>query len=208
MNADFLRKDIIDRSIVINVDRFSEFKDIEEIRADVRRNRQYIWHEILTDLNGIVRAMATYQTKTSKLRMANVTKIIELVCTVKGQNAARLINYLAREQANRTIEDDPVWECLQVWLGELDQGTGAYRNLHRAVDVSKLHQRLITIAKDSHFNYAQEVKSVKQLTWKLKALAPVLPNLELIQGKEGRVSTFMFNPKLNPTEDEDEAPDN
>ena len=34
----------------------------------------------------------------------------------------------------------------------------------------------------------------------------MLPNLDLVQGKEGRISTFTFNPKLNSTEEEDENP--
>ena len=194
MNADFIRRDIIDRSIVLNVERFdSEFLDTETIRDDVRRYRSQIWHEILTDLHAIIKLMAHRTATTSQLRMANVARIIELTCEVRGYNAHRLINYVARDQAHRTLEDDPIWEALSRWLARTDSD-GSPRNLARPVAINELHSILTTIGHENHIAYRQNVKSAKSLTWQLKRLAPWLP-VHVHQNREGRVSTFTFTPR-------------
>ena len=186
MSIEYFRKDLLDRAIILTTKRFDMFSSIEDIQSKIKKHRPEIWTEILHDLNDMVARKETWVPQPSKLRMNNFVDVLRMYCEIKGRSANDLINFVAGEQNERAVTHDTLYEVLSIWLQNPN-------NLCRTLTAKQLHDELIEAAMMPGIPYEREVKTPKNLNWKLRDLVPNLTEYDIIEDKNKRgVATFEF----------------
>ena len=206
MDASWLRADVVDRSIVLDVERFEEFQSIDEIQQQVIDHRDEIWWEVLTELNKIIKSLKTWPAaQMSQMRMANFGKFLSIVCAIRGHDFTRIERFLLRKQDMIVLGDDAVWECLKVWL-ENDA------NLGRSINARNLHSDLIRTSLIMGVDYEKTVRSSKSLAMRLRDIAPNIRDFTMteIQAPSRTGKIYKFEQKVFVKDDENDEvnPDN
>jgi hypothetical protein len=112
----FMRDDVADRSIILNVERLPSFKSPTEILDAVDRSRNKLWGELITDLHRVAAALPDVELDTIKLRMADFARVLAALCNVYKKDVNIYLKVLLRAQNESIIASDPVYEVLDLWL--------------------------------------------------------------------------------------------
>ncbi len=138
----FQREDVADRLIILTVERLETFIPEEEILARIDRNRDQLWTELIHDLNDIVAILKNRPSRyASKFRMADWASLCTIIADSQGvgDQFQKVLVKLSQQQSAFTLEDDPMFICLQYWMDD-------QRNHGRTVSTSELYDELKTIA--------------------------------------------------------------
>lgn len=79
INPPFRRSDIADRMVVIKLKRFDTFGSEEKRYAEIERKRDYLWTELVNEMNELIHTMKSGYTSESTLRMATYEETLNLI---------------------------------------------------------------------------------------------------------------------------------
>ena len=183
MSARYLRPDVLDRSIVLNAERFTGFRSIDDIKATVLTHRGEIWNEIILDLNAMLRALPAFDAPPARLRMASYETFLRVLCRLRDADPDPFIKYLKGEQDTRVLAENTVAARLRTWL-DADEA-----RWDTAIDVKTLHNGLAPVADADNYRYRQEVPTADKLVYKLREMEP---NFPMEKGRDKGKITYTF----------------
>lgn len=176
-NPQFRRDDVVDRLILLKVERLLHFRPESEIMDVVDSQRNLIWSELLNDLNSIVASLTDMTGRPeTNFRMSDWANLCWHIARIQEVDDSFdiILHKLSIEQANFALEDDPLYLCLGVWLQDTD-------NLGKEVDASTLYKELSKIAEFDHIEW-----SYKSTMSFAKRLNNIGSNLKQLVGFEIR----------------------
>lgn len=168
--ASFRREDVVDRSIIIRLERLQKFTRAEKLIEGIKRDRAKLLGEYVYYVNEMVLAIrngAYSDTDQEAHRMGDYAALGRVVGKVLGwtdEEIVDLMRGLQNERDTFAAEEDPITEVLHKWV--------AYRprmgpsNIGRDVSAHNLFSELETIAQA---NGIQWYKTVKTLTQKIRS---------------------------------------
>lgn len=168
--ASFRREDVVDRSIIIRLERRHEFTRAEKLIEGIKADRPKLLGEYLYYVNAMVLAMrnGAYSDVDQEVhRMGDYAALARVVGKVLGwteDDVRDLMQALQNERDTFAAEEDPITEVMHKWI--------AYRprmgpsNIGREVSAHNLFSELESIAQA---NGIQWYKSVKTLTQKIRS---------------------------------------
>jgi hypothetical protein len=113
------RDDVADRLLALKVDRIEQFQPESQFLADIDAARSHIWSELLTNLQGIVKALQTAKMHPSTHRLADFASLalnIGPVLGTKEEEVQQLLEGMDSEKAEFALENNPLFSLLEVWL--------------------------------------------------------------------------------------------
>lgn len=138
----FRREDVADRLLILTVDRLENFTPEEEMLARIDRLRNQLWTELIHDLNDIVTVLKNQPSRyPSKFRMADWSSLCSTIADSHGigDQFQRVLKKLSQQQSAFTLEEDPLFVCLQNWMNDS-------MNHGREVSTGELYEELKAIA--------------------------------------------------------------
>ncbi len=118
----FRRDDVADRLLIMKVERLKRFVSEKKLLSEVMAHRNEILSEVLLKLQAIVRALrAEYGVDdSSAFRMADFADFALKVARHEGreEQLKRIFGKLSHEQSEFTLEGDPIYETLSIWVPE------------------------------------------------------------------------------------------
>jgi len=138
----FKRPDVVDRLLLFRVQELEQFQSEARLLGKIQKYRNELWSEMLIDLNQIIAALkASDETFLSQHRMADWADLGWRIA--KTQDASDyfigLLEKMDKEQSIFVLEEDPIFLCLDSWLG-IPQNQG------REVTASTLYNEFQIIA--------------------------------------------------------------
>jgi hypothetical protein len=165
----FRREDVADRLLLFYVLRFETFVPESQLSADLLDNRDRIITEIIGHLQEIVKCLGDQENDTysSGFRMADFANFALKIayCQGWGDHMNSILRKLADEQTSFTIEGEPIFDLLDIWLAK-DNG----KNVGRELTSADLCRELAGIAevneiefwyKDKTRAFAQRLRNLK-----------------------------------------------
>ena len=145
----FKRPDVVDRLLLFRVQRLEKFSSEARLLGKISQYRNELWSEMLNDLNQIIATLkADDETFFSQHRMADWAELGWRIA--KTQNAGdyfiELLAKMDKEQSIFVLEEDPIFLCLDVWLG-ISQNQG------REVTASTLYSEFQIIAEKEKMSF-------------------------------------------------------
>jgi DNA polymerase III delta prime subunit len=116
---EFKRDDVVDRLLLFQVERLSQFQSEVDLLAEIRRNRDALWTEYLNDLNVVVAGLREQTTQLSTShRMADFATFAQRVGSVLGREdeVVAIFDKLGKDQSAFLLEEDPIAQALAAWL--------------------------------------------------------------------------------------------
>lgn len=170
--ASFRREDVVDRSIIIRLERLQTFKRAERLIEDVKRDRSKLFGEYIYYVNAMVAAIrGGIQTENDadgeQHRMGDYAALARIVGHVLGwepEDVRDLMNGLQGERDAFASEEDPLTEIMHKWI--VYRPRGGPSNVGREISAHNLFNELETLAQA---NNIQWYKSVKTLTQKIRS---------------------------------------
>lgn len=164
----FRRDDVVDRLLVLHMDRMEHFQPESKLVADLLRKRSAIMTEVVSHLQAIVGGLHAqrHQVHETEFRLADFADFALKVADVQGFGAAMktILNKLVRAQAAFTLEGDPFYEALMHWLGAAD-GKNVGREVTASVLASELAQaadlNAVPLKERSGSAIAQKLRNLK-----------------------------------------------
>jgi len=161
-NPQFKRDDVVDRLILLKVERLGDFRPESKMMQLVISQRDTLWTEIINDLNTILSYLpAISGGPKTKFRMADWADLCWRIAQSQGIADVfdNILKKLSNEQAKFTLEDDPLYISLVLWLEKQD-------NVGREVDAKTLFNELSNIAESEKldWNYKSTISFAKRLT--------------------------------------------
>ena len=145
----FKRPDVVDRLLLFRLQRLEQFQSEARLLGEIHKYRNELWSEMLIDLNQIIAALKTDDEPfLSQHRMADWAELGWRIA--KTQNAGdyfiELLEKMDKEQSIFVLEEDPIFLCLDVWLG-ISQNQG------REVTASTLYSEFQLIAEKEKMSF-------------------------------------------------------
>ena len=163
----FKRDDVVDRLLLIEVDRRADFIEEHVLLDELADARGAIWWELLENLNKIVVELQTKNDRESvEFRLADWAKLTLTIAPVLGiSNLEQSLRAMEHDKNNFTLEDNPVAKALEVW-------TEAHPNADWIAS-GKLFSQILKLyeEKGMEFPFQSAVKFGKELS-------NLLPELE------------------------------
>lgn len=189
----FTRDDVADRLLLCYLTRIEEYKSENEIIEEVLKNRNLIMTSTVHKIQKAIKAL--YENRNNSLKTNFRIADFGIFCmkyakTNENENEIiEVLNKYSQSQSNLAIEDDPLIECLKVWL-DFDNGHNEYRE----IDSRALYSALSDIAFNSHikdFKYQSPVSIGKRLNNIKDNLKGIL-NIEIKKGSRNK-TFYKFN---------------
>lgn len=172
----FSRTDIATRLIVLHVNRRERNKNPTDLLNIVRANRSFLWWELLSDLNAVVRRLKRFEGKAHTLRMAGFADFLMIVCDIKKVDPQPLLNVIAGSQVATALDHSVIWTCMEPWLREWDAEHNKPANNHEWFTTSRMHTafRNKAYVLGCQREYDRKVPSARSLSHQLRELVPDL----------------------------------
>jgi len=111
----FRRDDVVDRLLLFKVERLSHFRSEARILKEITDNRDYLWSELLQNLNVIVKALREdTEPFTSNYRMADFAELGWRIA--KADNAGdlwlSLLGKMQKERSEFLLFEDPIYQVI------------------------------------------------------------------------------------------------
>jgi DNA primase catalytic core len=112
----FRRDDVVDRLLLFKVERLEHFRSEARILKEIADNRDYLWSELLHNLNMIVKALRedTAEPFTSNYRMADFAELGWRIA--KADNAGdlwlSLLGKMQKERSEFLLFEDPIYQVI------------------------------------------------------------------------------------------------
>jgi DNA primase len=145
----FKRPDVVDRLLLFRVQRLEQFQSEARLLGEIHKYRNELWSEMLIDLNQIIAAFKTDDEPfLSQHRMADWAELGWRIARTQdaGDYFIELLAKMDKEQSIFVLEEDPIFLCLDVWLG-ISQNQG------REVTASTLYNEFQVIAEKEKMSF-------------------------------------------------------
>jgi len=145
----FKRPDVVDRLLLFRVQRLEKFSSEARLLGKIHKYRNELWSEMLIDLNQIIAALkADDEPFLSQHRMADWAELGWRIAKTQdaGDYFIELLEKMDKEQSIFVLEEDPIFLCLDVWLG-IPQNQG------REVTASTLYSEFQLIAEKEKMSF-------------------------------------------------------
>lgn len=184
-NPKFKRDDVVDRLLLLKVERLEHFAPERELLEAVDARRDELWSELLSDLNEIVAALRQSTIKPDiQFRMSDWADLCWRIAEQQGVGAEFLsiLKQLSTEQSAFLLEDDLLYICLLAWLENP-------RNSGREVNAGILYNELneIALREKMEWPYNNTMSLAKRLNNVKSNLAQLIP---LTIRRDARRRTF------------------
>ncbi len=150
----FRRDDVVDRLLIMKVQRFDAFKSEKSLLTELLQNRQQIMSEVVYHLQEVVRALQAGQgvDDSGAFRMADFADFAMKVARYAGvEDQVKVIfTKLTHEQSAFTLEGNSIFDLLSAW---------APQNVGREVTNADLCKELAELAKKEGTIFAYEGKT-------------------------------------------------
>ena len=184
----FKRDDVVDRLLLCQVERLPKFRSEAKIIGEILEHRDELWSELLKDLNMIVAALKkdNEQFLTSH-RMADWAELAWRIAKIQeqGDRFIELLEKMDRAQSEFLLEDEPIYQCLEVWLPN---------NIGITVTTAELYQEFKKVAEENNILFYYE--STRSLGMRLRNILTNLAEFYDIEStKERNKWRYSFRPK-------------
>ena len=176
----------MDRLLLFRVARLHDFRTESQILDEIQENRDALCSEMINQLNAIVRALKNDKEPfKGKFRMADWAELGWRITRMIGQGDyfLGLLDKMDKAQTDFLIEDNSIYECLEVWLSQQD-------NIGHEVRASELFEEFKAIAESEGIGFG--FKSSRSLG---KQLRQMLSNL----GMNFNITERQVNPACHYT---------
>jgi len=195
--ASFRREDVVDRQIIIRLERRDNFAPFETLKSEVLQQRsqllgEYIWYvnEIVEHLR-VANADAQANETTRMADFARFTRTVGAILHWSNDDITDLLTALASERDAFVCEEDPLVELLHKWIVYRARG---YCSIGREVTLFELYNEVKFIA---DADGAVFYKSARQLAQKVR-LPHVLREFDVEINIRDRQKTYKFWRKTDP----------
>jgi len=186
----FTRDDVADRLLLMKLRRIEDFQSESFLSTRILKNRDFILSEVLSHLQSVVYALKEYKDYIYKgpFRMADFASFAMKIAMYNGieNRVESILKKLSQTQTNFTLENDPIFELLHIWIMKKD-------NEGKEISSSELFKSLAELAKeeDMHFPYEKNVWGFGR---RLKNMLTDLSVYFRIKKKErgGRIKYYTF----------------
>jgi DNA primase len=154
----FRRDDVVDRLLLFKVERLEHFRSEGRILKEIANNRNYLWSELLQNLNMIVKALREDTSSfTSNYRMADFAELGWRIAKTDdaGDLWLALLEKMQKERSEFLLFEDPIYQTIYTVLS-----TG-----HTMEDMttSQLYSVLRECAEKDDIAFTDYVKSAMSL---------------------------------------------
>lgn len=191
----FRRDDVVDRLLLFKVERLSHFRSEARILKEITDNRDYLWSELLQNLNVIVKALREdTEPFTSNYRMADFAELGWRIA--KADNAGdlwlELLSKMQKERSEFLLFEDPIYQVIYTVLA-----TG-----HTIEDMttSQLYSVFKEYAEKDDIAFVSYVKSAMSLGKKLGHLLHDLQEYFDITRRKDTTAGFRYTITPKKTE--------
>ncbi|HID42959.1 MAG TPA: hypothetical protein EYP30_04145 [Archaeoglobaceae archaeon] len=111
----FRRDDVVDRLLLFKVERLGHFRSEARILKEIADNRDYLWSELLGNLNVIVKALREDTSSfTSNYRMADFAEIGWRIAKIDdaGDKWLELLDKMQTERSEFLLFEDPIYQVI------------------------------------------------------------------------------------------------
>ena len=114
---EFKRDDVVERLLIFRVQRIENFTSERLLMENLMDNRNKILSELFQELNICVRKLKENQNERYEgtHRMADFADLIFKISD-KNNQLIQILNKMSQQQTEFLYEDDPLIQCLQIWL--------------------------------------------------------------------------------------------
>ncbi len=186
----FTRDDIVDRLLLIEVERRKTFVPEAELLAQLDEHRGQIWGELLTNLNKMVSELKKPSNTTPvKHRLADWARLAVRFSPVLGiANVEQKLDEMDASKVQFALDGQPLVEALEMWVGAHPD--------HDFIASGKLYAAICTMYDDMGLKFA--LKSARVFGMQLKNLRPELESRYTIEEKPGSNNTKLFRFSKHP----------
>ncbi len=185
----FKREDVSERLLIMRLGRRTRFEAESKLRDQITRNRNELLSEIMSYLQDITKALRDFKDTdtTGSFRMADFYDFclkIAMQCDIEDELKA-IFKKLTQEQSHLSLEDDPIFQVLKVWVCEKPD---------LEVDAAKLLNELTRCAERKKMEFNNMVPSTIG-----KWIMQHKPNLEMffvMSERTGRARQKFYRFKL------------
>ena len=113
------RDDVVDRLLMLRVDRFKTFKSERQFLNNIDKARPYIWTELLQQLQCIVSVLQNMKEYDTTYRLADFASFALNVGPVLGieeNEVLELLEGMDSEKTDFALEHDPLFQTLVNWV--------------------------------------------------------------------------------------------
>ena len=185
---EFKRDDVTERLLIFRVERLESFISEQELLGEMLKNRNAILTELFNELNRCIRKLKANSGEQylGLYRMADFADFIYKVFD-KDENVLCLLEKMDQEQQIFLFEDDPLIECIQIWLND--------KNYGKLVSASNLFTSIVRIAKENNIilDKLSAISLGKRLTNERSNFNKLFDFT--IQSRPGRAKMYVFNVK-------------
>jgi hypothetical protein len=163
--ASFRREDVVDREILIRLDRRESFKPLEVLQQEILEQRPQLMGEYIHYINQIVHHLRVYHDEAGQLettRMADFaafTRAVGAVLHWSTKDIDDLLLALANERTAFITEEDPLLDVLHEWVKYVQRGTP---NIGRPITIRRLHTELEAQAQAEQIAYKSSARVLAQ----------------------------------------------
>jgi hypothetical protein len=186
----FKREDVTDRLLLFRTEPIEEKRSEAEMIDEVMGKRNEILSEIFNVLHIIVRELADEEPNfTTAFRMADWAKLAWQIAKVPGhgETLLELLEKISTAQSEFLLEDDPIFLCLDAWLGKPE-------NVGREVTSSTLFNDFQLIAQEEGISFTY--KNTKSFGIRLRSLIDDLREFFNVGAEKCRNKwIYVFQPK-------------
>lgn len=210
----FTRADVATRLVVLYVERRDEKMSPTVILDRIRNNRNYLWGELLEDLNKIVATLKFWKPTNHSLRMAAFADFVLASSHALGLPDMALLSILDSNQKQTSRDSSILWSTLEMWVRKVGNRPETheryYINNGAWLNASKLHTELRAVAQVSGVlrEYERQIPNTRSLVTQLKEIARDFAPLVTIETRQGNPTnlysfTMVSPPELTPTKETD-----
>lgn len=118
------RDDVLDRTLLLQAERFSEYTAEHELLEEIAEHRNSLWTELLRGLNKLLSVTPAneFRTRGTNFPMADFAGFALAVARAEGavDKATRILKCLEERRSEMLLGDEPVFLCLEKWLEKSD----------------------------------------------------------------------------------------
>ncbi len=180
----FTRDDVVDRLLLIEVERRNDFIAESELLARIEAQRPKIWGELLTKLNTMVaKLMKPIDQSPLPYRMADWARLAICIAPLLGiTDIEQKLKAMETSKVEFALDDHPLVQALDEWLA-LNPQEDFISSGELFKDISKIYE-----SKDEKFS----IKSARSFGMQLKNLCSELETLYNIEVKKGSSNKQLY----------------
>lgn len=207
----FTRSDVATRLVVLYVDRRDEKISPTVLLDRIRDNRNYLWGELMEDLNKIVRVLKTWKPTRHTLRMAAFADFILAASHALELPEMGLLSILDSNQKQTARDSSILWSNLELWVRQIgnrpEDNQRYYKNNGEYITAARLHAELRNVSQMSGTlrEYERQIPNARVLAQQLKEMARDIASVVTMEIRNGNPANMYRFTMVNPPALEDKS---